>query len=325
MKHLRKTAIALAMASIPAVAAADGMTVYGDFRSTFANISNEDASAAADGLFFVNNASRVGIKGGYSENGWTSFYHLQMGAQNDAGGQALSSRFFFTGLKKKFGDVAAKVTIGRTSTPYKMAGVKLDPFYDTTAGLGNGGATYGLSPLTNGFTNGSVAYNLGFGKISVDAAFYLDEADGDANGEADASHDTNLGVSYSDKGLKAGVQVISFGDNGVVANAAAGESAQRIYGSYKMDAITVGASVETVADASFTYITGSYNLSPATKLAASTGMQSDTTNATDGSGFNVGVFHNIMKKTTVHALVSSTSLDTDTGRSVVGLGIKQQF
>lgn len=59
------------------------------------------------------------------------------------------------------------MTVGRHSTAYKMAGLRLDPFYDTsTLSAGGGapstglfaGASFGLSNLTNGFANRTVAY-----------------------------------------------------------------------------------------------------------------------------------------------------------------------
>lgn len=327
------SATALALSITPLISMAD-MTLYGDFRASLTSISNEDSSTALDGLQFVNNASRVGIKGGYTEGSLTSFYHLQMGLNNEytsgIGADVVTSRFFFAGIKGDFG----KVTFGNTSTPYKLAGLKLDPFYDTTAGAGNAGASYGLSPFTNGFTNNSVAYTNKFGPLVFDAALYVEEndTDGGADGEADADHDTNLGLTYVSDSWKAGVQTLSFGDNVTVAASGgfganvADDSITRVFGSYAKDAVSVGASFEQTGDfdSSYTYLSGTYQLSKKTKLAANLGSVAGD-DVDEGNGFTVGAFHNLLKKTTVHVLFSQVNTDAEVGRSVASVGIKQQF
>lgn len=127
-------------------------TLYGNFRFSAALINRN--STGSDGLTTNNSASRIGIKGSVGNSDLKAIYNLQTGAKNDASGSGFTSRFFFAGLKGYFGSVI----FGRHSTPNKMSSLRVDPFYDTSAGLGNGGDTYGLSSMTNGFTNNTLSY-----------------------------------------------------------------------------------------------------------------------------------------------------------------------
>lgn len=144
---MKKLILAATVAAVlaPAAVIADSK-VYGNFRGS---VVSTDTAAGSSQTQFVNNASRVGVKGEYgTEGGLTGFYNLQLGAKNDTnGGSGTTQRFFFAGVKGGFG----KVMVGRFSSPYKMAGLKTDPFYDTSAGPLNSGSNHGYS---NNLTNG---------------------------------------------------------------------------------------------------------------------------------------------------------------------------
>ncbi|CAN8141475.1 hypothetical protein THIOSC13_620039 [uncultured Thiomicrorhabdus sp.] len=106
---------------------------------------------------------------------------------NDTGSAALTSRFYFAGLQGSMG----KLIYGRLSTPYKMTGVKQDPFYDTSAGSGNGGSNFGYSSLINGFSDDSFAYySPKMGGLTFNASYTMADTDGQEAG-------MGVGVEYA--------------------------------------------------------------------------------------------------------------------------------
>ena len=316
MKPIHKGLLLAASMLLPTAVFAGSNTLYGDFRYSLNNI---DAGGGST-LSGENNASRVGLKGSTDiEEGISAFYHLQAGASIDTNGagDAITQRFFFAGVKGGFG----KIVYGRTSTPYKMAGLKLDPFYDTSAGAGLGGATYGLSGLSNGWTDNSLAYSKKMGQLSYNGAIYMDDS-------AQDDHDMNIGVAFAEGSLTVGVQYLSIGDTGVVAKSTADSSAIRLHAKYGMDQWIFGGSLESInpnagSTQSYLYLSTSYTLDDKTKLAASYGKVDDVSSTADGRSITVGAFHQVLKKTTVYALFSD--VDAGAGRSTMALGVSHKF
>ncbi len=318
-KGFIKSAAFLAVTSITTATMADTNTLYGDFRYSGNSIEVGDDSSTSGN----NNASRFGLKGTWGEeDGISAFYHLQVGVNVD-GGDAFTQRFFFAGIKGNFG----KLTYGRTSTPYKMAGLKVDPFYDTSAGAGLGGATYGLSGLTNGWTDNSLAYSSKkIGNLSFNASTYLDDS-------TENNHDTNVGFTYNQGALTAGVQLANVSDTGVIAKSTPDSSATRLHARYKMDKWSLGASYETIDvngasdDQSYFYLSSTYQATDKVKLAFSYGVADKVNATTDGSGFNLGAFYQLLKKTNVYVLYSGVSYDeiNDADRSTLAIGVSHKF
>lgn len=324
---MKKTLIVAAIAATlaaPAIATAD-TKIYGNFR---ASLNTGDLNGVDNSATVVNNASRLGLKGAIGNDNLKGIYHLQMGANNDGAGSALSSRFYFAGLKGGFG----KVIYGRLSTPYKMAGVKQDPFYDTSAGTANGGSNHGYSSLNNSFTNNTIAYyspKIG-GGVSFNASVSIDDAASD-------DHDYGIGVEYATKAFKVGVSHLELGDTPVIAANGGAETATRIYASAKVGAAgTVAASLESVdfggADnAKFTHVNGTYKVSPKVKLAASVSNVSDglagAGRNSDSDGAAVGVFYNVLENTTLSAMYTSVDYSDDTAvdRDGIAFGVVQKF
>lgn len=335
---MKKMIIAAAVASIlaPATVLAD-TTLYGALRMSA--IGGDDGAADLGGV--VNNASRIGFKGTYGEEGGIQgFFNMQQGIRTDSSGAVggtstgFTNRFAFAGIKGSFG----KMVMGRISTPYKMAGLKTDPFYDTSAGTGAGGANYGLSSLTNGWLNNSLGYvspKLG-GAVTVNAAVFLDEDDNASNSTLSknpADNAYNVGATYSQNGITASVQYLA-GFQGDDSN----DEAVRVTAGYKTGAFSVGASFEDIDTRGANnsrenaYVAGTYKVAPKTTLAASFGsVDSDIVGGTglnaEGDGFTVGVFHKIASQTTVSALYSEVDYDlaASPDRDVFALGLIQKF
>ena len=201
----------------------DFNTLYGDIRYSENKIDNSSRTTTHT----ENNASRLGLKGHLSERyGITAFYHFETGVsiEKDKNDDTFTKRFYYAGIKGDFG----KLIYGRTSTPYKMAGLKTDPFYDTSAGIGLGGATYGLSGLTNGWTEQSLAYSKKMDAFSFNVSAYVDDTDGD-------SRDVNVGLTYHNDSLNVGIQYLDIGNTGVIAKSTASSTATRLHAMYKID------------------------------------------------------------------------------------------
>lgn len=328
---LKKIAVFLAVALIPALGAAAqdvSSELYGNFRYAYAYAGAEDAAHWAS----ANNASRLGIRGDISEQSLTAFFDLQTGVNIDAEelSGALTQRYYVAGVRGAFG----AVTVGRQSTAYKMAGLRLDPFYDTsTLSAGGGvpqtglfaGASFGLSNLTNGFADRTVAYTSPrLGGITANAAVYLDP---------DSDHGYGAGLGYRGRGIDAGLQYYDAGGDPTWAQAAGIDHGLRLHAGYgRADAWSVGASyerVDAVADPAqdFLYAAGTVNVTPHVLLAGAVGYVEDSSafQPVTGTGYHVGVFYSLLQPVRLHALFSYLEADRRANRSSVALGLTIPF
>ena len=328
MKQLVLVTAVAALCAAP-MAAMAGNTVYGSL-SFSVNSVDDDTTSGRDGLRGEDNVSLLGIKGSVGD-GIKAFYHLQTGAKADADteGDAFNQRFFFGGLSGSFG----KVAYGRMTNAYKFAGFAMDPFYNLShIGAGGtvafGGATYGLSPATNGFTDNALQYTspvLG-GGLKLNAGVYIDDSNDD-------EHGYNFGGQWTGNNFNVGVQFASNGDVGTLPGVAADGDATRVYGGYKGGNWSVGISYETVdlsttfEDVGYLYVLGRYSITGKTELIGSIGSVDD--GGAEGTGFIGGVFHTIAPKTEIYATYSQASIEpsggTDTDPSVFAIGARHKF
>lgn len=325
MKKKILLAAAVAVACGAPVAAMADANIYGQLRYSF---NSMDADTGAGSTLSGNdNVSLFGLKASAKGDGVTAFAHLQTGANADPSTAAFAQRFYFGGLKGDFGTVA----YGRMTNAYKMPGFKLDPFYNLShvgAGgtLAAGGATYGLSGATNGFTDNALQYTSpAMNGVQVNVGLYVDD------GAAD-EHGTNVGLKYSGKNYHVGLQFASNDTTAVtVPGVIADGDAVRVDGGYKADNWSAGFSFETVdltasTDANYMYLVGKYNATKETQLVLSLGSVSE--GAAEGSGVNAGVFQTVAPKTQVYATYSTASLDNaTTGKdpSVFSVGAIHKF
>lgn len=325
---MKKKLLAAMLGITFAVPAMADTTLYGNFRGSL-NTGDLNGDPEND-VDFVNNASRVGIKGSAGTETLKGIYHLQMGVNTDGGDEdALSKRFYFAGLKGGFG----KVIYGRLSTPYKMSGVKQDPFYDTSAGTHNGGSNYGYSSLNNGFTDSTFAYYSPkiAGGLTVNASVSVDDS-------AEDDHDIGVGVEYATKQFKVGAAHLKMGDTPVVAANGGADKATKVYGSASLtDAATVSLSYEkldldnTDTDPTFIHVNGAFKANEKLKLAASYGKVEDGAAGagrnSSGDGFAVGAFYNVLKNTTLSAMYTTVDYEDEAvnNREGLALGVVQKF
>ena len=366
MKKILSAVALCALCASPLTAMAEGTTVYGELKYSI-NSVDDDTLTGKDGWSGEDNISLFGIKGSYG-NDVKAFFHLQTqaNADSDASGidkDAFKQRFFFGGLEGAFG----KVAYGRMTNAYKFDGFKMDPFYNyshvsATGLFGAGGATYGLSPATNGFTDNSLQYvTPSLAGFKVTTAIYIDDADDDNSND---DHGYLGGVSYTMKGLSAGVVYASnhgaettddatltpktVKDYSTMPGIAADGEAIRGYVNYKIsDNLKLGLSVEQVdiytsavakannydEDAIYGYLTGTMVMPDINmEFSASLGMVDD--GAAEGWGTTVGAWYNIAKNTKLFTLVSYADIsadellygaDSDRSPLVISIGAQHKF
>jgi len=326
MKKLLISSAVAAAIVIPASAFA-GTSLYGDLRWSVAD--KDDDGAGINDTQYVNNNTRIGLKGSYDGgNGMSAFFHTQIGLNSQDNSafnsQAFTNRFAFAGIKGGFG----KVMYGTVSSAYKMAGLKIDPFYDTSAitanmGTGNGGASHGFSSYNNGFINNTIAYvTPKMSGFSANVYFF-----GEDNNSKGSDDHINYGISYAGMGAKATVQFIDTGSDDA--------DAVRFVASYKMSALNLGVSFEQLDnqngagnDQDNIVLSARYDINPKLQLAATWGDQDADGGdlASDGSAFNLGVFYKLFDKTQIRLTCGDADSDlAGNDASVISLGVSQKF
>ncbi|MDY6978237.1 MAG: porin [Pseudomonadota bacterium] len=314
MKSELKLIAAAVVTAVCVSSPASANEVYGDIRLSVNSIDKADGTSSDSE---DNNASRIGFKGSYElDAGLKALYHIQAGVDAEPAGTGeendmFSRRFAFAGLAGNFG----KVLYGTLSSPYKMAGLKLDPFYDTAAGEAMGGKNYGLSSYTNGWFDNVLAYiTPDMNGFQANAVMVMDDTE--AN-----DHHYNYGVSYSQAGFTAGVQLLQVNTVGSELDAT------RLTAAYKTDQWSVGASMENVdpdgsADTDYLYVAGTYKVSAKNTLKFS---YSDVDN--DGTGMAAGISHDLGEKTELYALYSDVDYDSaaQDNRTVISVGVSHKF
>ena len=318
-----------------------GTDVYGQLRYAF-DTNGLDEVGGLDSLSGTDSVSLLGVKGSYGED-VNAFFHLQTGAPSDANsGVAFKQRFFFGGFKGKFG----KVVYGRMTNLYKLPGFKSDPFYNysnvnVSGAYKAGGASFGLSGATNGFTDNSLQYTTpSIAGANVTFGYYVDEnevADGESKSPGIA-----VALNYGNKeiGINGGVAFARNGGSPVIAGLGDNGQALRVYADYKLsDTAKFGLSVEqlnsdTTADEAdndlYAYLTSTVNV-PSLNLdiAASMGKVANTDadgKPVDNNGIGgiLGLFYNVTDKTKLY-LVSSTATKVGKNPVVLSLGAQHKF
>lgn len=300
---------------------------YGALKFSVVDVDQKNATTAETG--FVNNNSRIGLKGSHDldiGNNMKGIYHLQvMYVSSDDGTNVFTPRLGFVGIKSDYGTL----TLGDQSRTYKMVALKMDSFYDTSAGEANGGKSYGLSGYTNGWPNNMVKYvspkMMGF-KVNLSSEF------DDSNKN---QHDHNFGITYDHSYFQASVQYLDINEVAKTAE----EEALRFNFKFIYEDLMAGVSYESITThlvtqepkKKYMYLTVVYNFD-SLKLAASYGSEEDYASGNeykkDGVGMNLGGFYKLGMDTTVSLLYSKVDYESVTGtkdRTTMALGLSQKF
>jgi hypothetical protein len=233
--------------------------------------------------------------------------------------------FYNTALASANGGVAgstAALGVAPTFTSYGIS-----PFF-------TGEAPY-LGALGSGVQPNQLAYespNL-FGLTFNGAVFFDRNDDSPTNaGTGQESHDYGAGLAWNGMGITAGVQFLQVNDEvgggqfiGALGAGGGGNgdaTATRLHASYAAQRFGAAISAERIdlqgagiLDEDYYFASGWFGVMPGTRVAASVGMTNET--GFEGTGMQVGVFHDVMENFTVHAGASMYDLHED---SVSGPG-----
>lgn len=322
-------ALTVAVLAVPGLVSAQGFDgeLYGQFRYSYNRADDGTAVRWAS----ANNASRLGVRGSVSGDDLTAFLHVEVAVSvdGDPSGQAFDQRFAYGGVRGAFGSV----TVGRHTTAYKAPAVRLDPFYDTSTPSAGGsvpdtgpfaGASYGLSPLSNGWSDRALAYRSpALAGVRLDAGVYL---------EPDADHDYGLGVTYRREGLDVGVRYYDAESDENWAQARRVDDALRLHARYwGSDRWSAGVSFERLAPRAgetqpYLYVSGTVEAIEDVTVAGSVGyVGSGDVQATTGTGGNLGLFWEPHAGTRIYGLVSRIDCDHEADVGTLSLGLTQGF
>lgn len=309
---MKRVAVACGlMLSAPAWALDPEVNLAGTFALSG---SYYDSDIAGGDWDVENNASNFRVSAAAQEVGVRAFMAYERGANND--GAAEGVREFFAGIGTDYGTLI----YGRKASDYRLAGERLDPFYNTSVAGYNGqfaseGASYGLSNLTNGFTSNTVVYRSPvLAGVSFNLGGYISD-----NAEPNDKHDATGGISYTntDWGIDVGAQYLFISGTGVVAGAPGKSNAIRVHGSYGQKLWAIGLSYESVdVDAEldprqYAFLAASYQVLEYLRLAAAVGNVADTDTAPvnfDGTGGSFGAFFDLTRNLSLYGAVRYVDL-----------------
>lgn len=315
---MKKTLLALAIASfLPAAAFAD-VTVYGK-----ANVSVQNADEAEDSQWeVVSNASRIGVKGGEEINsGLKAIYQFEYQTEVDDGangtsGQTFGQRNIYVGLQGTGGTIIG----GKFDTPTKVAQEKIDLFNDL-----EGDIAYIVTGETR--ANNIVQYTspVSWGAFAVNVAAVAAE-------NASADDGTSLSVTYTTPSLYlglAGEQDVSFQEVDII----------RLVGRFTVGAFQFGGLYENASDDTFDVdsfvVSAKFNLNDKSALKAQfgdAGYDEDdgvTSWTSDAEQLSVGYDYLLSKNTTLFAYYTQENFEEESTETIddqwLGLGIDLKF
>ncbi|MBL6989167.1 MAG: porin [Bacteriovoracaceae bacterium] len=276
-----------------------GPKIFGKMKASINSTSVGEGDAADKSVAFKNNDSYIGFMGKIKlRRGFKAFYKAYFNFAMD--GVGFASNEAYMGFKGKWGTFQ----LGQMDLPYALAASEIDPFFNTSAARYQfaaaattwNGAAYGLSGYSQAtMTNSMAYYSPTFYGMHIALHSAIDNGTGD-------KHSYNAALFYDAHDIMAAFNYLLDNPNDTTAIAATlGYTIKGFGFGFSYESITVGE-----GDA-MPYIYGnlSYSYKKKHKLAVSYGNLKDVGAAIDGTGFNVGYFHNYGKNTAVSLIYSS--------------------
>jgi predicted porin len=320
---MKKSILAIAVASMAASSAAMAEpTVYGNIHITLHEFDN----AYTNGPNLTSHTSSIGVKGSEDlGDGWKAIYkaEFQLDATDDqGGGNALTQRDVFAGLKAGFGTLK----LGIMSSNYKQMGGKVDALYRTPA-EGRGfihtqSRLHGGRGDTRGRQTNTVQYvSPKFGGVELVANTTF-------NDNADES--TGVGVRWSNKSILVYADYIDTVPGGDSVSVNATESAVKVGGKFDADMFFVGAQYEAAEDVTgydYIHVNAGFLIDKNNIITATYGTASHIQNDfMDTTGMAIAYDHKMSKMTDVYvAYMDKSSDDTVKEDSAWALGIRKKF
>jgi len=304
---------AVAATLVSPLAANAAATVYGNAHVSIDSYDVPDAgNGNSDELVMNSRTSSIGVKGKEDlGGGMTALYKLEWQLAVDERNKNITDRDQWVGLKGSMGTVK----FGTMSNNYKQMGGKIDPMYRTALegrGMmktqsslhGGAGQDGGRSTNTVQFTSPKMS--------GVQAVFNTT-----FSGNADET--MGLGVRYT--GTK---NVLAYFDYlATQTQATADEAVFKIGGSYKMDALTIGAQFESTEDAlgaDVMFLSANYKMNDNDNVAFTFGD-----NDSDDAGFALMYNHKMSKRTNVYAGYGDNASNEAADNQVTTFGLRHKF
>ena len=314
---MKKSLLALVIASLlPAAAFAD-VTVYGK-----ANVSlqNADEEVSGSKVELVSNASRIGLKGSEEVNSSLKvIYQFEYQTEVDDGtngAQTFGQRNIFIGLQGSAGTIMG----GHFDTPTKVAQEKVDLFNDLEGDITQ--IFKGENRVSN-----IVQYSTPtFGGFSASVAYVSEENDGTFKKSGAATSGTSLSFGYTSAAFYAGIAA----DQDVEAE---GVDLLRAVARITLGSVQLGVLAEqyendnTGADEDGAFVSALWNLNDKWALKGQYG-QSDVKMA-DGESASIGLDYKMTKAATLYSYVTNVENDlmaaAERDDTYVGVGIDFKF
>lgn len=356
-KSLLSLAVGAAMV-LPAMASADVM-VYGSVELELTSTTNEKNSTVTSPVYDdlamddSGGQSQIGVMASEDlGDGWTGLAKLEYRVDPDGDNIGLSdNREMFVGLKgKDFG----QFELGRLKQAYKyMGGVRYDPFVATALqARGNAGMSGSAGPdkaMGHGaFHSNALGYRGDFGPVNVQLTYNPEDVNGGS---------MTAGAMFKQENWEVFIALADSGDTGATKDGGrtmqtgdAEYSATKIGGQYKMGMHTISAQYEMIDSdtvgstatkgTSPTFLFIGYQMKMGNNTFAVQIGQNDSDGATgddantaavetniskDQSYLALGVNHYLSKTMRMHAGYANKSTDTNTGGSVIAVGLRKDF
>ena len=332
-KKLLAIAVGAAVA-FPAVALADGPTVYGKMNVTLEMNSVDPAPAAPDNdseWVLDSNASRLGVKGGYDLDvgGLKAIYQAEYQIDVDNGGAApFSQRNIFAGLEGGFGTIQA----GKFDTPLKTSQGKVDQFNDLDGDISSFMTGDERANNIIQYTSPKLA-----DAIEVNVAFIPNEDqsdfDGDGENENGLTDTISLSVVYETDSLYVALAHDMDNDyEGLDADANVGPlDITRLTGAYKMDAIELGAIYQMASDTegngeeTSMLVSGAFKMDRV-KLKLQYGMTEGDQSQEELTTLSFGADYKLAKASKVFAYYTVNEADlAGTENTFLAVGMEHKF
>ena len=319
---MKKSILAIAVASMAASSAAIAEpTVYGNIHITL-----HEFDSYTNGPDLNSNTSAIGVKGSEDlGNGMKAIYKAEFQMDNtddQGGGNALTQRDTFVGLKGGFGTIKT----GIFSSNYKQQGGKVDALYRTPAeGRGfihtqsrlHGGRADNRGRMTNALSY--TTPTMGGFSLVANTTF---------NNNADETF--GVGVRWSNKNILAYADWIDTVPGGDSVSTNATESAMKVGGKFSAKQFFVGAQYEMAEDLTgydYMHINGGFLINANNIITATYGNAAHiNADFLDTTGMAIAYDHKLSKMTDVYVTyMDKSSDDTTKEDSAWALGIRKKF
>lgn len=348
-KKLLAIAVGAAIA-FPAVALANGPTVYGKVNVDLKQVSVKPKQPAGspvqdDQWELESNASRIGVKGEYDLDvaNLKAIYQAEYEISVDDGAGPFGQRDIFAGLKGGFGTLKA----GRFDTPTKKAQGKIDQFNDLDGDIKN------LMAGENRMAN-IVQYSTPklADMVTINAAFIpgentdVDDYGTTLKNENGLADSTSISAVVETGGLYAAVSMdadidddLEFDDQ---ANAGNTINITRLVAAYKFGDLQVGALhqiaeevdkdtvINKTGEETSTVISASFGIDRI-KLKAQYGVTDAEVSKDKATGYSLGADYSLAKASKAFVYYTAYDIDYDAvgvkndEQTSLGVGIEHKF